>query len=1079
MSRMKQRSPRTEKRRPGQRAAQRFLAAALSAAMVLGMSTAVLAAPAQREEGIWYLDDGDIAVTAKADGHQYLTQGDRAEVLDDHPVISQREGSTANTVTLTGTAGQAADATLRGVTIAAAANKAPVSVVGGSARIALAQANRLTGGSGRPGIQVAGDSALTLVGSGALTVQGGSSAAGIGSGARTAAGNIAIVSGDITAIGGSRAAGIGGGDGSFGGTIAISGGKINATGNGGGAGIGGGSNGCNPYEEGSIAAYISITSGQITAAGGTQGAGIGGGFQRIAHVNISGGTIEATGGSGAAGIGSGEYPFSAKGRNQVTITAGDITAIGGGVTDGSFGGAGIGCGMRSSSLSSAGDITLGTEGGSDSALVVRATGGPSSAGIGGGNGNNSGAISILSGTITAKGGNSGAGIGGGNSLSSDNKIERIAISGGRVEAFGGSSGAGIGGGRAVDGGVIALQNSARVKAVGGPSAAAIGGGGYADGSTISIDSTVALEAYASGEKWAIDRKNSDLSGVKGILNGRFDGFSESGSFVKADNELTLDAETALQLLDGSGQVTAGLHLPINSLVHKSTVGRRVYHSFALSTDDNTAYLRNSDSQYGDRYTDYPSADGRDATYPLSGSQLVNIDHIRFTERAPSHLVSYTVEHWVEGEQSPRATETVSAQVPLHQNTLAVQPVTSRDIENHQFLGTDPETLPEAVESGSVIRALYGADESKVKTLSYTVEHWVEGESAPRDVGTVTAQVWAGAADTLAVAPLSPRTYTGYTPDHTSPAELPDTIENGGVIALYYWQDDSQTKTLSYTVEHWLDGEDAPRETQRVERQVWAGADDTLAVEAIAPNQYAGYTFRGYAPEQLPATVRSGAVIRVLYSAVEIPVVPPVDPPAPDTPVTPPTPVSPVTPVVTPPDATPAGPVAPVTPIAPIAPETPEVEIPDPETPEAQTPAVDVEIPDPETPQSVFPSWALLNLILAISTAVASLLLLVFYFIGKKKREEEREEGAPAREDEAEKEQLKRKGFWRVFSLLPAIGSIVAFLLTENIHNPMVFTDRWTLLMALIAAIQLVVTVLSIKRRKDSGEREDPDAATAQ
>ena len=156
-----------------------------------------------------------------------------------------------------------------------------------------------------------------------------------------------------------------------------------------------------------------------------------------------------------------------------------------------------------------------------------------------------------------------------------------------------------------------------------------------------------------------------------------------------------------------------------------------------------------------------------------------------------------------------------------------------------------------------------------------------------------------------------------------------------------------------------------------------------------------------------------------------------------------------------------------------------MEIPDPETPEAQTPAVDVEIPDPETPQSVFPSWALLNLILAIATTVASLLLLVFYFIGKKKREEEREDGAPARKDEEEKEQFKRKGFWRMSSLLPAIGSVVAFLLTENIHNPMVFTDRWTLLMALIAAIQLVVTVLSIKRRKDSGEREYPDAATAQ
>ncbi|MPM89250.1 hypothetical protein SDC9_136358 [bioreactor metagenome] len=46
---------------------------------------------------------------------------------------------------------------------------------------------------------------------------------------------------------------------------------------------------------------------------------------------------------------------------------------------------------------------------------------------------------------------------------------------------------------------------------------------------------------------------------------------------------------------------------------------------------------------------------------------------------------------------------------------------------------------------------------------------------------------------------------------------------------------------------------------------------------------------------------------------------------------------------------------------------------------------------------------------------------------------------------------------------------MAFTLTENMRNPMVFTDRWTLLMVIIAAVQLVLVLLGIKRDKDADE----------
>ena len=125
-----------------------------------------------------------------------------------------------------------------------------------------------------------------------------------------------------------------------------------------------------------------------------------------------------------------------------------------------------------------------------------------------------------------------------------------------------------------------------------------------------------------------------------------------------------------------------------------------------------------------------------------------------------------------------------------------------------------------------------------------------------------------------------------------------------------------------------------------------------------------------------------------------------------------------------------------------------------------------EIADEEAPLAApaGAAWALLNLILAILTALGSVLLLIGY-IGKKKKEEEDENG------ENVEYTVKKKGVWRVLSLIPGIGAIVAFILTENMRNPMVFTDRWTLLMVIIAVIQVIVAILAKKEKEEPDDRE--------
>lgn len=215
---------------------------------------------------------------------------------------------------------------------------------------------------------------------------------------------------------------------------------------------------------------------------------------------------------------------------------------------------------------------------------------------------------------------------------------------------------------------------------------------------------------------------------------------------------------------------------------------------------------------------------------------------------------------------------------------------------------------------------------------------------------------------------------------------------------------------------------------------------------------------------------------------EEPIAPPVDPQPPvrpETPVIPPanpgTPVAPDVPVITPVTVTPNT-VVPVA--APV--NTPGVTINENQTPLAsgtQGNAAKPEtttIDDPQTPLAgnLGASWALLNLILAIGTAVVMIVLLIGYFFGKKKKEEEQ----AAEEEKTGK--LKRKGIFRLMSILPGIGGIIAFVLTENMNNPMILTDKWTLLMIVIALVQIVFTVFSIKKHKDDGEQETLEAQNA-
>ncbi len=151
-------------------------------------------------------------------------------------------------------------------------------------------------------------------------------------------------------------------------------------------------------------------------------------------------------------------------------------------------------------------------------------------------------------------------------------------------------------------------------------------------------------------------------------------------------------------------------------------------------------------------------------------------------------------------------------------------------------------------------------------------------------------------------------------------------------------------------------------------------------------------------------------------------------------------------------------------------------------PEPSEPEV---LPDEPAPMANLNAWALLNLIITVLAMVFGLLLLATAFKRNKVKDETDEEKQArmarqaARGEEPEEEERNRKSGigWRLLSILAGIVAPIVFLLTEDIRLPMVFTDRWTLLMVIILVIQ-VISMLLLRRARNHQEDEEDQAQEA-
>lgn len=474
----------TARRSTGKRAA----ALALTAALVVGMTL-----PAFAQD--WYIDAGDISISAGENGNNVTQNG--TTTTDPTDTVIKSNGSSSNTVTIHADEGKTVNVTLDNVTINVdeeptsgydpSAYKTAVSVTGsGNTNIELNGNNTLTSGYGHAGLEH-----NKTDDSGTLTIQDEKNDDG------SAKGGASDTTGSLTANGGGRGAGIGGSSNKDG-QVTITGGKITATGGNGAAGIGGGAS--DKYTAVGGDGHVTISGGTITATGGSGAAGIGGGLDGNGTVIITDGDITAKArGYYGAGIGGGcgEIPKDTLigGNGTVTISGGTITEASGG-----YMAAGIGSGLQG-----LGTVTI--EG---DAVIKNAQGGVAGAGIGSGTRGNSEIIIRGDAVIeNAESIENGAGIGSGQGDVNydydteetiiDKTVGNVTIEGNaKIEnAKSGSGGSGIGGGTLGIGNVIIRGNAQIGNATGGEEGAGIGGGALGTGH-VTIEGNVTIENAQGG-----------------------------------------------------------------------------------------------------------------------------------------------------------------------------------------------------------------------------------------------------------------------------------------------------------------------------------------------------------------------------------------------------------------------------------------------------------------------------------------------------------------------------------------------------------------------------------------------------
>ena len=276
-------------------------------------------------------------------------------------------------------------------------------------------------------------------------------------------------------------------------------------------------------------------------------------------------------------------------------------------------------------------------------------------------------------------------------------------------------------------------------------------------------------------------------------------------------------------------------------------------------ESDTLTVKNGEINITNKYVGYSFVKTEPSTIP---DTIENNGVIRVYYERNSY--DYEVHYFFNGNEDESLIERKSAKYNDVINTYTDKVKTGYKLQKTEHL---PLTI--GVEN-NIINVYYVTDNTQTKELSYTVEYYKDGKKVANDTQVVKETKQVLESDTLTVKKGEINVtdkYVGYKFEKTNPETIPNSINDKGVIKVYYVFDESQTKELSYTVEYYKNGKKVENDTQVEVVTVHVLQPNTLQVnqdKINTENKYVGYKLEKTSPETIPSEINNGGIIKVYY-----------------------------------------------------------------------------------------------------------------------------------------------------------------------------------------------------------------------
>ena len=228
--------------------------------------------------------------------------------------------------------------------------------------------------------------------------------------------------------------------------------------------------------------------------------------------------------------------------------------------------------------------------------------------------------------------------------------------------------------------------------------------------------------------------------------------------------------------------------------------------------------------------------------------------------------SYTVQYLLEGTTTKVSPDKV---VPNVSSRIVTE--NAKYVNGYVLISDTPQTITLSSDaSENVIKFYYRALGEEIM-IRYWVKHVIDngdGTTTLRAIEMKSETVAKGQSVTVVEKDVEKKTFEGYKYDRavTLPSTFTDNSSSNS-ITLYYVKDETQTRTLSYTVEHYLDNALQTADTMTVEEKVWVldpATTLTVTQESVAHKNYTNAVFTHSDPATIPGTIQNGGVIKLYY-----------------------------------------------------------------------------------------------------------------------------------------------------------------------------------------------------------------------